>query len=160
MHVTRIAVCLLGVVGLAPIFPVSGQVRGIERVAWLQGCWVMTDAGRVVEEYWMAPRGTSMLGMGRTVRDDKLVDHELVVLREEGDRLAYEAHPSGQATATFLSREVTAARVVFENLQHDFPQRIGYERSGDRLLAWIEGPRDGKVRRIEFAYRRATCATP
>ena len=120
----------------------------------------MTDAGRVVEEYWMAPRGTSMLGMGRTVRDDKLVDHELVVLREEGDGLAYEAHPPGQATATFLSREVTTARVVFENLQHDFPQRIGYERSGDRLLAWIEGPRDGKVRRIEFAYRRATCATP
>jgi len=48
--------------------------------------------------------------------------------------------------------------VVFENLQHDFPQRVGYKRDGDALLAWIEGPRNGQTRRIEFPYRKVGCA--
>jgi hypothetical protein len=48
--------------------------------------------------------------------------------------------------------------VVFENREHDFPQRVGYERTaGDELLAWIEGARQGRSRRIEFHYHRASC---
>jgi len=67
---------------------------GIQRVAWLQGCWEAGSADRVIEERWMPPRGTSMVGVGRTVQGADLVEHELVVIREQGDRLAYEAHPS------------------------------------------------------------------
>jgi hypothetical protein len=73
--------------------------------------------------------------------------------------LAYEAHPSGQPSAVFLSTTVTGSTVVFENLQHDFPQRVGYERKGsDRLLAWIEGTQNGQIRRVDFPYRRSACA--
>ena len=47
---------------------------------------------------------------------------------------------------------------MFENAAHDFPQRVGYRvAGGDSLLAWIEGTRDGQVRRIEFPYRRVAC---
>ena len=134
------------------------EPAGIQRVAWLQGCWEQASPERIVEEQWMAPRGKSMVGVGRTVRGDKLVEYELVVLREEGDRLAYEAHPSGQPSAVFLSSSVSDTSVVFENLGHDFPQRVGYQRSApDSLLAWIEGSQKGKKRRIEFPYRRAVC---
>ena len=134
------------------------QSSGIERLAWLQGCWETVSPGRTVEEQWMAPRGKSMIGVGRTVRGDTLVEYELMLIREQGDLLAYEAHPSGQPAAVFLSRTIGAARVVFENLQHDFPQRIGYERRrSDMLLAWIEGSQQGQLQRIEFPYRRAAC---
>ena len=34
-----------------------------------------------------------MVGVGRTVRGDTLVEFELVVIREQGNQLAYEAHP-------------------------------------------------------------------
>lgn len=91
------------------------------------------------------------------MRSGNLSEYELVVLREQGDQLAYEAHPSGQASAVFLSRTVSGNRVLFENLQHDFPQRVGYERSGDSLVAWIEGAHKGQVKRIEFPYRRVAC---
>ena len=107
----------------------------------------------------MAPRGTSMVGMGRTVRGNSLVEYELVVVREQAGRLAYEAHPSGQPSAVFLSQTISDASVMFENLQHDFPQRVGYQRTGsDALLAWIEGTQNGQLRRVEFPYRRAVCA--
>src|SRR5262245_7434345 len=106
----------------------------------------------------MAPRGGIMIGMGRTVRDGRLVEYETVVIREEGNQLAYEAHPSGQSSAVFLANAVTDSMVVFENPKHDFPQKVGYQRDGaDTLLAWIEGTDKGQTRRIEFPYRRAMC---
>ena len=106
----------------------------------------------------MAPRGANMLGMSRTVRGGVLADYELMILREQGGRLAYEAHPSGQPPAVFLSTAVGESSVVFENLEHDFPQKIGYQRTGaDTLLAWIEGTQKGQTRRIDFTYRRANC---
>ncbi|HZR26273.1 MAG TPA: DUF6265 family protein [Vicinamibacterales bacterium] len=130
----------------------------IDSVAWLQGCWALTDGQRVVEEQWMAPGGGIMLNMGRTVRAGKLVEYEHIVLREDGGKLAYEAHPSGQPSATFMSIEIGDAKVIFENAQHDFPQRVAYERpSPDVLAAWIEGTINGKTRRVEFPYTRVAC---
>ena len=106
----------------------------------------------------MAPRGGSMVGSGRTVRGEKLVEYELVVIREDGDALVYQAHPSGQPSAEFRSTSVSDGRVVFENAGHDFPQRIGYQRQGASLQAWVEGSKDGRTRRIDFPYRRTICA--
>lgn len=135
------------------------EPSGVERLAWLQGCWTAASPRGVIEELWTAPRGGSMLGLSRTVRDERMVAYELVVVREQGAQLAYQAHPSGQPSAVFLSRAISDSAVRFENLQHDFPQRIGYERGrGDSLLAWIEGGVGDKARRIDFRYRRARCA--
>lgn len=129
----------------------------IDRLAWLQGCWELVSPQRTVEEQWMAPRAGTMLGMGRTTRDGKLVEYESVLIREENGRLAYDAHPSGQSPATFLSTTIADRRVIFENPQHDFPQKVGYARSGDSLSAWIEGSVNGQSRRVEFPYRQAQC---
>jgi hypothetical protein len=136
----------------------AGDAARVEQVAWLRGCWQLSANGRVVEEQWMAPGGGVMLGMGRTARDGKLVEYESVVLREEGGKLAYEAHPSGQPSAVFLVKTLDESGVVFENPTHDYPQRVGYKREGDALLAWIEGTANGKARRVDFPYRRVACA--
>lgn len=130
---------------------------GIERLAWLQGCWSVTTGERDVEEYWMAPKGSSMLGIARTTRNGLLTDYEMTLIRQAEDRIVYEAHPSQQPMTLFYSIDVSSSRIVFENPKHDFPQRIGYERTGNRLLAWIEGTQNGKARRIEFPYVRTSC---
>jgi len=136
----------------------AGAPSPIDQVSWLQGCWQLESGGRVVEEQWMAPRGGVMLGMGRTVRDGTLVEYESVILREQDGRLAYEAHPSGQPSAVFTSASVSESTVIFENPTHDYPQRVGYQRDGDSLLAWIDGTANGKSRRVDFPYRRVACA--
>jgi hypothetical protein len=148
---TAAVVALLG--GVA-----AGQEGGIAGVAWLQGCWEMSAGSRVVEEHWTAPRAGAMLGLGRTTRDGRMIEYEMVVLKEQEGQLAYEAHPSGQAATSFLSREVGERIIVFENSGHDFPQRIGYELTGaDTLQAWVEGAVNGQTRRQEFAYKRVRC---
>ena len=140
------------------VFFAYEQSLPIERMAWLQGCWESSSSQRTVEEQWMAPRGGIMLGMGRTVRGSTLVEYEMVIIREQGNQFAYEAHPSGQPSAVFLSGIVSDSMIVFENPTHDFPQKIGYQRTTpDALLAWIEGTERGQKRRVEFSYQRTTC---
>jgi uncharacterized protein DUF6265 len=138
---------------------VIAQPQGIQRVAWLQGCWELSSPERTVEEQWMAPRARSMIGMSRTVRGGKLVAYEMVLIREDGPGLAYEAHPSGQPVATFRSTTVSSSQVVFEDPSHDFPQQVGYQLKEDALLAWIAGSQNGKSRRAEFPYKRVSCAS-
>lgn len=135
------------------------QVSALERVGWMAGCWEQRSARGTVEENWMAPRGGGMLGVSRTVRGDTLSAWEFLLIRERAGRLAYLANPSGQTPTVFLASTVSDTAVIFENPRHDFPQRIGYERRADSLLAWIEGTRDGQTRRIPFPYARVRCET-
>ncbi len=159
MFVARCSLVVMACVLAASI--VTAQQLTVDRVAWLQGCWRSTRGEATVDEQWMAPRGGTMLGMGRTVRGSKLVEYELVLIKEQDGRLAYEAHPSGQPTATFMATTASDSSVVFENPQHDFPQRVGYRRNGaDALEAWIEGQANGKSRRVDFSYQRARCDAP
>ena len=104
------------------------QGRPIDRVRWLTGCWEARNSQRTVYEQWTSPEGRAMLATARTIRGDSLIEYEFVALREKGERLAYEAHPSGQSGATFLSISLTDSSVIFENLENDFPQRVGYNR--------------------------------
>jgi hypothetical protein len=144
---------------LAGAWPAPADAQtGIDRVAWMQGCWQLTNGDRIVEENWTSPKAGAMLGTGRTIRAGKLVEHEFVLLAERDGRLAYQAHPSGQPSTTFMSKEMDDTSVVFEDPAHDFPQRVGYRRvAGDQLLGWIEGTLSGKPRRVEFPYRRVEC---
>ena len=138
--------------------PQQPKGKGIESLAWLQGCWELTSPQRTVEEQWMVPRGSNMLGMSRTIRGGALAEYELMLIRQQGDRFAYEAHPSGQPSAVFMSKEIKDAAIVFENPEHDFPQTIGYQKTdANTLVAWVEGTEKGQRRRIEFPYRRAAC---
>lgn len=143
---------------------VPAQPVSLSPLVWLAGCWRRESASRVVEEQWMAPAGGVILGMSRTVAkaDDKLVEFEQVRMEARGDRVVYVASPSRQETAEFTAVAYDDSSIVFENREHDFPQRIGYRRVGaDSLAAWIEGPgKDGGTRRVDFPYRRAACPGP
>jgi hypothetical protein len=77
---------------------------------------------------------------------------------ERGGKLVYAAAPSGQTAAEFTSVLVSDSAVTFENLAHDFPQRVIYRRNAaDSVIARVEGVRKGRVRGIDFACRRVPC---
>ncbi len=131
-----------------------------DRLSWMSGCWSRTNGATIVEEQWMSPRGGTLLGTGRTTVNGRTREYEFLRVFTAGDTLVYGSIPSGQTYAEFSAKSVGERDIVFENLQHDFPQRIGYRAVGtDSLVAFIEGPRGGSIRRIEFPYRRATCPT-
>ena len=132
-------------------------------LAWMAGCWERRTGDRLllVEEQWLAPRGGTLLGVGRTTRGDSLVEYEFMRVYEgAGDTLVFAAHPSGQPSAEFRAPPPhgDGRAVTFENAAHDFPQRVIYRRAGpDSLVARVEGTRGGRVRGVSFPYRRARC---
>ncbi|MCK6684489.1 MAG: DUF6265 family protein [Thermoanaerobaculia bacterium] len=148
--------------GLGLLFPGSASAGDtaapLSRLSWLAGCWERTGEPVSSEEIWMAPAGGVMLGMSRTLKNGKVVETEFMEIREGEGRLIFTAWPSGQSKASFPSVELGDSSVLFANPAHDFPQRIGYEKNGAAaLMAWIEGSRDGKTRRIPFPMTRADC---
>jgi len=159
MKRTLLGLLLLPVVLLAADAPPgpATAVMAVNQLGWLAGHWRMEKGGRVVDEQWMAPAAGVMLGMSRTIARGKVVQHEFTQIREgPGGTLYFIAMPSGQKEAAFQIVSLSATEVVFENPQHDFPQKISYTLQPDgALLAAIEGPgKDGQTRRIEFPYKR------
>jgi hypothetical protein len=129
----------------------------VERLSWLSGCWAQPRVNGLVEEQWMTPRGGSMLGMSRTVIGGKTVEYEFLRITVVGSALAYVAKPSGQAEATFPVKAIEDGAVVFENLAHDFPQRIIYRRTAEgAVTARIEGTVNGETRGRDFPYTRCS----
>ena len=130
----------------------------IGELAWLAGCWAQEGPDYRRDEQWMAPAGGTMLGMSRTVANGETVEYESIRIETREMGLAYVALPSGQSEATFGQAELSDSTVVFENLDHDFPQRIAYARQGrDAVMAWIEGDVDGVNQVIEFPLTRTRC---
>ncbi|MBC7916919.1 MAG: hypothetical protein H7Y28_03820, partial [Rhodoferax sp.] len=121
--------------------PARAQESLLAPVAWLTGCWAEEGAEAGTIEQWMAPAGGTMLGMGRTVKNGKTATFEFMRLRanEEG-KLVFIALPRGQGETTFTLISHIDQRAVFENLGHDFPQRVIYQKlANDKLAARIEG---------------------
>ncbi|MDB5472069.1 MAG: hypothetical protein JWR84_3629 [Caulobacter sp.] len=123
-------------------------------IAWMQGNWRVTqDDGAVVYETWLPAEGGIMPGVGRTVKDAK-AQVEFMRIDERDGRIAFTAVLTGQAPTTFVAKSRTADEVVFENLEHDFPQRVIYRRCDADLCAAIEGTINGKPERMAWRYAR------
>ncbi|HEY5839296.1 MAG TPA: DUF6265 family protein [Pyrinomonadaceae bacterium] len=131
----------------------------INDLAWLAGCWEANLRGREVSEQWMKPGGGIMLGMARTVAQGKAAEFEFTQIREDKDgSIYYVAKPSGQAETSFKLVKLQNKAAVFENPQHDFPQRIIYRlEAGGSLFARVEATENGKTRGIDYPYKRAKC---
>lgn len=131
----------------------------LEDLAWLAGCWASVGGETGSMEQWMPPAGGIMLGMSRTVRNSQTVAYEYMQIRQSGDgRIHYTAMPSGQPAASFALLGMGESEVVFENPEHDFPQRIIYRlKPGGRLEASIEGKLNGQARTVAFPMQSMPC---
>lgn len=131
----------------------------LARLAWLGGCWAAVGGEAGTGEQWLPLAGGTLLGVGRTVRGGRTVDFEFLQIRAAPDgRLAYIAQPGGRPPTQFLSTTLNEREVVFENPQHDFPQRVIYRRGdGGTLRARIEGLRNGAMKEIDFPLQRVAC---
>lgn len=154
-NVTRIIafVCLC-------LIAVSAEERQptINDLAWLKGCWENTSGKRQRDETWSKAAGGTLLGVGRAIVEGKTTEYEFMRIHQEADGLYFTAQPSGQPQASFKLKSLHSKEAIFENPQHDFPQRVIYALNADgSLRARIEGEMNGKARGIDFPFKRATC---
>lgn len=138
----------------------QNKVNNIADLGGMAGCWERKDAAKklLITEQWMSPAGTSILGMGRTVKDGTTTGWEYMRIERRDDGLYFVSRPKENAEDTsFKLIRSTLDEVVFENKEHDFPQRVIYKLQGEKMTGRIEGTMNGKERGIDFPYKRVKC---
>lgn len=132
----------------------------VDDLSWMAGHWLECTARGEAAETWTDGRGGMMLGLSKSLRGGR-ASWELSRIDRTADGVTFFANPSGQSPTAFKAVSITRARAVFENLDHDFPQRMIYTRSEDQLTGRIEGMVGGTLKSIEWHYRlsalNATC---
>lgn len=132
------------------------QTDTIHSLQWMSGRWVSEKDAARIEETWSAASGNSLIGWSRTVENGRLTFYEFMIIRRNAEgRYAFVAKPSGQDGGEFPVVELRDGYVAFENIAHDFPQKISYRLAGtDSLIGRIEGTVRGKFRAVDFPYKR------
>lgn len=108
---------------------------------------------------WMKPDGGAVLGVSRTIKDNKVVVTEFFSVSETADTIILNVQLRlAEKTTPFRAKEITESSVTFENPEHDYPQRIIYRKQADgSLLGRIEGTQNGKTRAIDYPMKRTRC---
>ena len=144
---------------LAPAAAVALQDAALERFAWLEGEWSRPTRRGTAVESWRRVEGFGFVGGMVVVPADGGAEFatEALLLAEMGGEVFYFAYPRENPRPVafqLVSQEGDTA--VFENPDHDFPQRIVYRRDGpDAMVVTISDiPDDGEPNEIEFAFER------
>jgi hypothetical protein len=124
---------------------------------WMAGSWTSQHDGVRMEEHWTRGDGGLMVGMHQDVVAGGRISFEFLRIERRDGKLVYLAMPRARAETPFPLKSATADRVVFENPDHDFPQRIIYWRDGARLCARTEGTIKGKAESEEWCWNRMSC---
>jgi hypothetical protein len=147
-------------VAAAATLPLAAQTvpaigLGPASLDWLAGHWATDSGGATTEEHWTSPAGGALIGMNKGVRDGR-VSFEFLRIGLSASGLTYFASPGGRPATPFRAIELEGRRVVFENKEHDFPQRILYWMDAEgRLNARVEGSIAGQARSQEWVFTRS-----
>lgn len=125
-------------------------------LAWFEGSWISCSDGVEVIETWSRD-GEVLAGVNTTRRnaDAEPSIERMRLVVHEGGGASFFALVADQPETEFRAPEANAARLVFENAAHDFPQRVIYERDGDDLVARIEGEIEGAAESMDWRFRPA-----
>ena len=122
----------------------------------MSGSWEGTAGKASIEEHWTPAAGGTLFGVSRTIAGGKTVAFEFLRIEARADGIFYVAQPGGRPPTDFKLIKLEGQSVMFENLAHDFPQRIIYRKNADETLdARVEGERNGQLSGQDFHFRPA-----
>ena len=128
----------------------------LSSIAFMTGCWTgPSPNGATIEEHYSATAENLLIGMTRYVRNGRVVDFEFTTVERTDSTFVMTPRPKGVKSDSFPLKDVSEGRATWENLEHDFPQRIIYRRGSDgTLIARIEGTTPAGERHVEWTMHR------
>jgi len=139
----------------------------VDQVAWISGAWSGTLGDRTIEQHWMTPLGTSMVGMYRSIRDNKVTLYELLAIEQDGEGLALRikhfapgaglvSQEAKDESANHALVSVEQRKAVFEAATATGPVRVTFSSPDPASLTIVvERQREGKPVATEFKYKKA-----
>jgi hypothetical protein len=145
-----------------PIHPQAGtrpaSPPSITDLSWLEGIWRGKIGGREFEAHYTSADGGQVLSASKYIEGGNPAGFEFERFEQRGDTVMLTPFPEGKSSVSFPLAEYDAhsRRAVFENLAHDFPTRISYQRvAKNRLTILVSGPgEDGKEQVLTYALEK------
>jgi Domain of unknown function (DUF6265) len=138
MSITSAVISIVAVAALSWGSAVAQERKparaAISDLAWLAGNWGGDGKPVVVEERWTPAAGGAMLGVARTIKNDRMVAFEFLRIVERDGGLVYIAQPNGRPPTEFALTSLAGQTATFENPAHDFPKMIRYSLKPDGTL--------------------------
>ena len=132
--------------------------QDLPKLDFMAGCWAGATGPEQFEEVWMKPRAGSVFGVARTIVNGKTVFFEThAILERDGQAVLHVRLKNGPNTTPFTLVKASAGEAVFENPQHDYPQRIIYRKTATGLLGRIEGKEKGVEKATDYPMTPAAC---
>jgi hypothetical protein len=115
---------------------------------WIVGNWEQkTDKG-ILTESWQRQNDSVFVGSCYFINESDTLHSETILLEQRADSITYSANVTGQNNnkpVPFTLTKANTNSLVFENLSHDYPQKIVYQKSkSNGLLVTISGILHGK----------------
>lgn len=130
----------------------------IVQAKWLIGNWKNQSAKTLDIEAWKKLNDSTFLGRSYSLAGTDTVSSEHIRMEQHADKLYYiptVKNQNGGRAVTFTLTSSDNKHLVFENLKHDFPQKITYTQiSKDSLVAEISGVWKNKQKAIQFPMKR------
>jgi uncharacterized protein DUF6265 len=124
----------------------------------LTGLWKMDGKRGALYEEWQAIGDNQLTGRSYKINNNDTMVLENVVISLQGNVIFYTPvvrDQNNQQPVPFKLISYNNNKYVFENKEHDYPQRVIYELiSANDLRARIEGTKNGKESGSDFIYSR------
>ncbi|RZJ52502.1 MAG: hypothetical protein EOO44_11605 [Flavobacterium sp.] len=121
---------------------------------WLIGNWENKNPDGVLTENWQKVNDSTFSATSYFIKGKDTLHLERIILSQKGETLTYSATVNGQndnKAIDFPSTSETENKLVFENPQHDYPQKISYTKGANNTLtAEISGKLQGKMSTEKF----------
>jgi hypothetical protein len=122
---------------------------------WLEGTWQMKSDSLEIVENWRTTDAEMMKGSAFVVVRRDTVLHETLRLLQVGTKWVYIARIDEDPVLFTMRPGDNQQELLFENDEHDFPQRIRYTKVDDtHIKASVEGIDEGKPAVEEYSYTK------
>lgn len=132
----------------------------IENLEWMLGTWEGLDDNELMfVEVWERGTGNSFVGKGATITPDgdTLFKETLKIELVEGTPYYVATVPQNPGPVLFKLVEGDKTHAIFENLDHDFPQRIAYTlETKSTMSVKLEGIENGLPRIESLSFEKNT----
>lgn len=131
----------------------------IEKASWLIGNWENNSIEGNATEIWKKKNDSTLFGLSFFIVNKDTVFSETISLEQNGVNLFYiptVKEQNNEQPVKFALTYSTTYQLVFENPEHDYPQKIIYTQiTKDSILAEISGMKKGKQAIQQFQMTRA-----
>lgn len=125
---------------------------------WIEGDWENISDSSGFYESWIKINDSIFRGEAFVIAGGETVFSEKISIERKGNDIFYLANVSDQndgTTVPFKLVSFSETGLVFENKEHDFPNKITYKKiSENSIEAKIEGTSNGKTRTEYFPFDR------